>query len=192
MGNPQKPPKNVQSSSESLRTELEAMFHADQQGRLDVAEAQKRYGPFSPEVADLWKKQHSNDDKNRKRLAEIIDQSGWPKQRLVGERAALSAFLVLQHARLDFQQRYLPLFRAAVEGGEAKLKWLAFLEDRVLVGEGKKQLYGTQLIEKEGSGLRLEPIEDEANVDERRAKMGLEPLAKYLKGYGIEYRKPAN
>jgi hypothetical protein len=93
---------------------------------------------------------------------------------------------------LDFQKRYISLLRVAANSGEAKLKWLAFLEDRVLVGEGKKQLYGTQLIERKGiPGIHLEPIEDEANVDERRAKMGLGPLVEYLKGFGIEYRKPS-
>jgi transposase len=52
-------------------------------------------------------------------------------------------------------------------------------------------LYGSQLFEVQGGdGMRLEPIEDEANVDERRAKMGLGPLAEYLKRFGIEYRKP--
>jgi len=186
---PQNPPNIVENSRDSIRTELEAMFEADQHGRFDIEAAQVRHGSASPEVADLWKKQHSTDEKNRKRLAEIIEQSGWPKLSLVGEKAALSAFAVLQHADLDFKKRCLPRLRAAAESGEAKLKWLAFLEDRVLVGEGKKQLYGTQLIDS-GSGNRLEPIEDEANVDERRAKMGLGPLAEYLKGFGIEYRIP--
>jgi hypothetical protein len=44
--------------------------------------------------------------------------------------------------------------------------------------------------QKDVEGLQLEPIEDESNVDERRAKMGLGPLADYLKRFGIEYRKP--
>ena len=153
---------------------------------------QEKLGLASPEVAALWKKQHVNDENNQKRLAEIFVQSGWPKPSVVGDKAALSAFLVLQHAGLDFQKRYLPFLRSAAERGEAKLKWLAFLEDRILVGEGKKQLYGTQLIEKSGQGIRLEPIEDESNVDTRRAKMGLGSLAEYLKGFGIEYRTPPN
>jgi hypothetical protein len=188
---PQNPPTIVQSSRDSVRIELEAMFETDQKGRLDIEAAQERHANSSSEVADLWKKQNLNDEKNRKRLVEIIDQSGWPKQSIVGEKAALSAFLVLQHAGLDLQKRYLSVFRTAAEGGEAKLKWLALLEDRVLVREGKKQLYGSQVRNQKGvEGWQLEPIEDEANVDERRAKMGLGPLTEYLKGFGIEYRKP--
>ena len=34
----------------------------------------------------------------------------------------------------------------------------------------------------------LWPIEDEEHVDERRAEVGLEPLAEYLKRFGIESR----
>jgi len=187
---PQNPPTLVQSTWDSVRAELEAIFEADQKGRLSIEAAQNRHGLSSPEVADLWKTQHSNDEKNRKRLIEIVDQSGWPKQSLVGEKAALAAFLVLQHADFALQKRYLPLLRATAERGETKLKWLALLEDRVLVREGKKQLYGSQVRNQKGvEGWQLEPIEDEANVDERRAKMGLGPLNEYLKTFGIEYRK---
>jgi hypothetical protein len=32
------------------------------------------------------------------------------------------------------------------------------------------------------------PIADEAHVDERRASMGLEPLADYAKNFGLDYQ----
>jgi hypothetical protein len=48
------------------------------------------------------------------------------------------------------------------------------------VGEGKKQVYGTQCKLENGEAIP-EPIEDEANVDKRRAEVGLQPLAEYLK-----------
>jgi len=35
------------------------------------------------------------------------------------------------------------------------------------------------------------PIADEAHVDERRASVGLEPLADYAKGFGLEYKPVA-
>jgi hypothetical protein len=52
----------------------------------------------------------------------------------------------------------------------------------VLVGEGKPQIYGTQakrFEEWKGQEPVLEPIEDEANVDKRRAQVGLFPLSEY-------------
>ena len=68
------------------------------------------------------------------------------------------------------------------------------MEDRVLLGEGKKQIYGTQLRSGRDTGGQwvLEPIEDEAGVDARRAAVGLPPLAEYLKAFGLEYKTPAN
>jgi hypothetical protein len=58
----------------------------------------------------------------------------------------------------------------------------ALLLDRVLVGEGKPQVYGTQAKRFEawkGREPVLEPIEDEGNVDKRRAEVGLPPLSEY-------------
>jgi hypothetical protein len=49
----------------------------------------------------------------------------------------------------------------------------------VLVAQGKKQMYGTQLSTKD-SLVVAKPIEDSANVDKRRAEVGLYPLSVYI------------
>ena len=64
--------------------------------------------------------------------------------------------------------------------GDVRPQHIAYLTDRVLVHEGKAQVYGTQA-EGQGSDVKLMPITDEANVDKRRALVGLGPLAEYLK-----------
>ena len=84
------------------------------------------------------------------------------------------------------------MLKEAASKGEARPSDVAMLEDRVLVGEGKEQIYGTQLHfgpETEGR-WELYPILDEEKVDERRAAVGLPPLAEYLKVFGVEYRPP--
>jgi hypothetical protein len=63
---------------------------------------------------------------------------------------------------------------------------LALLEDRIRVREGKKQIYGSQLHSTASGKYVPEPIEDEVNVDARRAKVGLGPLSEYLKGFDPE------
>ncbi|HKC85737.1 MAG TPA: DUF6624 domain-containing protein, partial [Blastocatellia bacterium] len=62
----------------------------------------------------------------------------------------------------------------------------------ILTREGKKQIYGTQLrLNQKTQVMELYPIEDEENVDARRAKVGLAPLAQYLKkAFGIDYVPP--
>jgi hypothetical protein len=58
------------------------------------------------------------------------------------------------------------------------------MTDRDLVYQGKPQLYGTQLLTRDGI-TAFEPIEDIERLDERRAGMGLGPIADYMKLYGM-------
>src|SRR5205085_1172028 len=71
---------------------------------------------------------------------------GWPGKSLVGVDGANAAWLLVQHADQGraFQKRCLPLLEAAVKKGEATGVQLAYLSDRVRVGAGEKQVYGTQ------------------------------------------------
>jgi hypothetical protein len=55
---------------------------------------------------------------------------------------------------------------------------LAYLTDRVLLVEGKKQIYGTQFNFSDGK-WEPRPLEDPTSVDKRRAEVGLQPLAEY-------------
>ena len=66
-------------------------------------------------------------------------------------------------------------FEGSVSGSQ-----LAALTDRVRLAQGQPQLYGTQLGAEMGQQIALAPIEDEQNVDERRAELGLSTLAVYL------------
>ncbi len=75
--------------------------------------------------------------------------------------------------------------------GEIDASNVALLEDRILVREGKEQIYGTQLKTNERTGkLELSPIKDEENVDKRRQAVGLPPIAEYLKTFGLQYVPP--
>jgi hypothetical protein len=57
--------------------------------------------------------------------------------------------------------------------------------------EGKKQIYGSQLKRNEKTGkFELWPVEDEENLDKRRAAVGLEPIAEYLKHFRLTYVPP--
>ncbi len=75
-----------------------------------------------------------------------------------------------------------------VAAGEAPPRWLALLEDRVLMGQGKKQVYGTQVTFHQTTGKpELYPVENEPEVDSRRARVGLPPFREYLSEFGIDY-----
>jgi hypothetical protein len=171
-----------------LKAELEAMFDSDQRYRARAQEIEVKGDPNSAEVRELNRKQKVIDDANLARLRYIIKENGWPDQRIVGEKAAMAAFMVIQHTDYAHQKGYLPLLREAVAEGKARGQDLALLQDRVLVGEKKKQLYGSQFRRNEKGWLEFCPIEDEAHVDERRKSVGLPPMAEYGRQFGIEYK----
>lgn len=170
--------------------ELEKMYETDQGHRSRIDSLRKIHGPDSDEVRKTWDIQREIDEKNIARLEAIIEEIGWPKISDVGKRASTAAFLILQHAELAMQQKYLPLVREAWSVEEVSGQHMALLEDRILMREEKPQIYGTQLVYDENGELKLYPIADEANVDKRRAEMGMWPLAEYLQLQGIEYKPP--
>lgn len=117
---------------------------------------------------------------NSRRLKEIVAVYGWPGRSVVGPTGEQAAWLLAQHSDHDlpFQQHCLALLEQAIKNREAPAAHWAYLTDRVRVAEGRPQVYGTQF----HGALQPLPIEDETRVDERRAEVGLPPLAEHVEG----------
>jgi hypothetical protein len=113
------------------------------------------------------------------RLQEILDRHGWPTPRRVGDDGAAAAWLVLQHAVLapDLMRAALVLMQQAASEGDCDPKHVAFLTDRIRTLEGRLQLFGTQHDWDTDGQLSPLPIEAPEEVDERRRRVALEPLA---------------
>jgi hypothetical protein len=174
-----------------LVRELEVIQINDQRERMKLDSMGKLYGMQSPQVKELWKSIGIKDSLNLIKVKAILDKYGWLGPDEVGSMGALTLFLVIQHSDLATQQRYLPLMREAVKNKKAAGANLALLEDRVAVGEGRKQMYGSQLRTDPKTGKStFFPIEDEANVNKRRTAIGLEPLEAYARRFGLEYHVP--
>jgi hypothetical protein len=124
------------------------------------------------------------------RLRAIVREQGWPTRTMVGASGARAAFLILQHSPSNaFQREMLPLLSAAAENEEASPGDAAMLEDRVLTDEGKPQRYGTQFRIVAGELIPY-PIEEPETLDERRARVGLMPMAEYVKLLEETYEGP--
>lgn len=81
----------------------------------------------------------------------------------------------------------------AADKGEMEKGNLALLLDRIRIRKGQKQLYGSQVhVDSDGKPDGFEPIEDEPNVNKRRAEVGLPPLETYAQHWGFEYKLPGN
>ena len=172
----------------ALRDELIKMQEEDQKYRMQMNDVENG----SDEMKALWEKQAAVDEKNIKRVEEIIAEHGYPGKSLVGNQAKIATFLIIQHADLSYQEKYLPLLQEAADKGEMQKSSLALLIDRINMRNDKPQIYGSQVGTDPFTGeLWFHEIEDEMNVDKRRAEMGLGPLSEYAKYFDLEYpRKP--
>jgi len=165
-----------------IAAELDRRAEEDQAARNELMES---FSSGTQPDLNLIQRLQAIDAENTSRMKAIVSAHGWPTISRVGPQAAANAWLLVQHADedVDFQEHCLELLRAAVEAYDAEPKQLAYLLDRVAMHRGRPQRYGTQFVQVEGE-LRPHPIEDPEHVDERRASVGLEPLADYAARVG--------
>ncbi|MCD8073269.1 MAG: hypothetical protein LUE10_08975 [Alistipes sp.] len=168
-----------------LRLRLKDIQYRDQGIRLVVMYS--RSHPLADRIHDYMRR---IDAQSAREVTAVIDRVGWPGEDMVGSEGAETVFLAIQHADdLEVQQKYIPLLRQAVLEGRAEGWQLAFLTDRILMNQGKKQIYGTQKVISytDDSESYIIPLEYPERVDSLRAEIGLEPLAEELGEYGIEW-----
>jgi hypothetical protein len=192
-----------------LRAELIRRAQADQDARGAMTNWMRQFGnqgfadatAFETSLNGIQKAEFKQlrdtlqrtDKENTERLGEIVERHGWPTHSLVGEGGAKAAWLLVQHADASprFQRKCLDLMAKAPRD-QISPQDFAYLTDRVLLAEGKKQIYGSQFTFTDGK-WEPRPLIDAANVDQRRAEVGLPPLAEYVKDleslYGLPSRK---
>lgn len=163
--------------NKALRAELKRMAREDQETREELLRA----GELPQDgYAVRMRRVH---ERNNSRMREIVAQYGWPGRSVVGADGCEAAWLVVQHAVLEpeFQRECLALLERAAASGEAQGWQLAYLTDRVLMYEGKAQIYGTQHVP--GACGKSVPytIADPENVDARRRAVGLSSLAENMR-----------
>jgi tetratricopeptide (TPR) repeat protein len=128
------------------------------------------------------------DSVNEIRVAAIIEQVGdYPGPEMVGDQRH-TVWLVIQHAPLEFQDRYFPLVERATDEGKIGLGDWAYLVDRRNMNRGIKQIYGSQMQLKEDKiTYEIYPLEDPFHLNERRAAVGLVPIEQYIEHWGIKF-----
>lgn len=174
---------------------LDTIFQEDQKYRHQVKEIEEKYGWESDQMQAHWKLISEKDSINLIKVKKILDERGWLGADVVGNQGNSTLFLVIQHADLETQEKYLPMMREAVKKGNARPANLALLEDRVALRKGGKQIYGSQIGRNQESGeYYVLPLIDPDNVDKRRAEVGLGAMQDYVSNWGVtwdveEYKK---
>lgn len=171
-----------------LEKQLAEIYTDDQEIRGEFMNVYKMPNPDKRKVDSISKIMDRKDSINLGKVMKILDERGWLGKNVVGTQGNQTLFLVIQHADLEYQQKYLPMMRDAVKNGNANPANLAYLEDRVALREGKKQIYGSQSSKnKKTNKICIAPMIDPDNVDKRRAEVGLGTMAEYAAKMNIEW-----
>jgi len=116
-------------------------------------------------------------------LKKIVLTHGWPSIDLVGKRASRYAWLLVQHADhdLSFQKKCLGLMQDIYTKNNKHLDPanIAYLTDRILVNQNKKQLFGTQCYFRRDGKFVVRPIRDLKTLDQRRKAYNLETFKEF-------------
>ena len=157
-----------------IKTELVKRGELDQEVRMKMHSGQE----VAPGDID---RMNEIDRDNTAWLIDLVTDIGWIDRERFGE-AAREAFLIVQHSgRLPLMLAALPALekeaKATGKGGA-----YALLYDRTQLWIGRKQRYGSQ-IGQDPDGMYVAPLEDPEHVDERRAELGMEPLADYMERF---------
>jgi hypothetical protein len=172
----------------SLTIVLDKILIDDQSERLKMEQIRNSVGLDSNAMQAQRIALQKSDSINLATVVKILDKYGWLGSDIVGKRGAKAIFLIIQHANLAIQEKYLPEMQAAVKNGKASKTSLALLEDRVAVLEGRKQTFGSQLVIDTDTKLAyILPLEDPENVDLRRLSVGLQPMKLYVANWQIKW-----
>jgi len=122
------------------------------------------------------------DHRNQELVISIIEKCGMPTLKEVTQKHMNAIWLGLQHSNKKIRKKYFPKIEKAVENGDLSKQQYALMKDRILMDEGKSQIYGSQI--KNG---KLYKLENPETVNERRKKMGMGTIEDYLKHFNIQF-----
>jgi uncharacterized protein DUF6624 len=172
-------------SAEPLVQELLERYARDQDVRKVFVQPKWTEG-LTPAVANNWTlaagtRVEAIDCGNTAWLKTQLARIGWFTISKYGAEADTAAWHLVQHADREpaFQREALVMLQA-LPPGQTSGKRLGTLVDRVARAGGGLQRYGTQGQCKDGQWTPFES-EDPSNLDQRRAALGMEPIAEHMK-----------
>ena len=164
---------NGQPTHPELRSELLEMRRVDQEARMKCSGTAEEQMKCFREIAEKIDVPHT------KRLNEMFEKHGFPSLAMVGKEGLEAFMLLVQHAVSDeIRERVREPMRLAFERKEIPPDRYSTFIDRLLVNQGKPQIYGTNFEMKDGR-LVMSPVEDPAGLNNRRRAAGLPPIEEY-------------
>ncbi|MDO9487343.1 MAG: hypothetical protein Q7J32_03140, partial [Sphingomonadaceae bacterium] len=155
----------------------------DQAARVGLAQVTGALGPMdrSAVQAAIRPRLLAIDRDNLAYVKSVLPKDGWFRRSRDGEIAATRAWLIVHHSDdWSFQRQVLERMAPLLTSSEIRPSNYALLHDRIAMHDGKPQRYGSQFDCRNGR-TRLYEVESRDGLDERRASVGLEPIAVYLR-----------
>jgi len=147
---------------------LQAVYESDQGTRTN--------GTMDPEI----------DRKNLTTVISLIENCGMPTLNEVNKTQMTAIWLTIQHGDHENRKKYFPLLEQSAKNGDLRSTEIAMMKDRILMGDGKPQVYGTQITQKDGQWVLYE-LSAPVSVNKRRTEIGFGPIEDYLKRWNIEF-----
>ncbi len=128
------------------------------------------------------------DRENLVTIVSLIEKCGMPTLKEVNQKQMSAIWLVFQHADNYHRKKYLSQLKKSAENGDLRKSQMALMEDRILMIDGKPQIYGSQISQdRENGGWKIYDLANPETVDKRRAEIGMEPLSEYVSRWNIEF-----
>ena len=181
-----------------LKHELDSLYEVDQRYRAMLFNPRLNQRPDSLAAAlgvskenlnsAIMSRMISTDATSLPRIQAILAQYGYPGKSVVGTPTNEAAWHVIQHAPALIP-RYLPMMKTAAATGELPFQLYATMLDRQLVFENKEQLYGTQAQSFNNNGWFIWPIQNPAQVNQRRKQAGFKTTVEEVAArLGVPYK----
>lgn len=169
----------VADSLKHLWPILDSVYYYDQKYRkVNRRDLIKRYAKEINKIDSL----------NLIKVIPVIEKYGILGMGDIGMIGHMAIVMTIQHADLAIQEKYLPLFKAALKRKKVMPSTYAMLEDRVATKNRKMQLYGTQVMLLSDGKAELFPVIEPDSINVRRKSIGMaETIEVYLKQFGIDW-----
>ena len=170
------------AAAQNLDSLLRNVRESDQSARLAMIELTRSDQLDIDAVLAAQTKIEEVDSTNQVIVARLLD-SGWPQG--LSEEANNAIWLVIDHAPIDYQLRYMPLIEEQVATGAISKSQYATLFDRIRMRQGEPQRYGTQTVQRrsaeQNASIYVWPVENPRKLNRLRRAMGLTPIKRYCR-----------
>jgi len=152
---------------------------------------QKAYALDQENRQSMAKYNRDTDYQNMIVVASVIENCGESAIKKLNKKDIEAIFFIVQHSDYKQMKKYYPLLKELSEDKKISIGAVVTMQDRILMLEGKPQIYGTQMkMNYETNKLEVYSLENPKYVNKRRNNVGLGPLEDYVKQFGAEFNVP--